>query len=107
MLQLSGKVMNILDVPAGISRRDNKPYEASVQVQLLCETETQSGEKKMDLVNLKASTSQGKLFDGTLGQDIAVPVRAYAMAGSIGFSLPAKLEAGQIVKASRGQVKGS
>lgn len=75
MLQISGKVVNLFTVEAGVDK-DGKEYDERNKVQLLGNIALPNGGSKYDLMDLTVEDLE--LWQQFRGKDIAIPVGAFA-----------------------------
>lgn len=82
MLTLNGTVQNVYQQPETKDKETGEIRPASLRAQILCENITQSGEKRLEMVTLKVHTDA---FRKLVGQQVRVPVGAFASGGAIMF----------------------
>ena len=86
MLTLTGQVINVLRTAEFVNKDTGEVRPPGHQVQILTENALKNGEKRSELVNLKTDTPEE--FKALQGQSVAIPVSAFARAGTIFYSLP-------------------
>lgn len=82
MLQLQGKVANILVTPEG-KNREGQEYGGIHQVQLLCEEVLRNGEKRLALFTLRCDHPEA--FKPFAGQEVRVPVGVFVKGNALTF----------------------
>lgn len=82
MLTLNGLVQNFYTQPERTDEKTGEVRPATMHAQILCENTLQTGDKKFEMVTLKVHT---EAFKKLVGQQVRVPVGAFANNGSIMF----------------------
>ena len=82
MLELTGRVQNILVTPKGTTK-DGDEFGGYHQVQLLVEDTLRNGEVRMKFENLRADRHED--FQALKGRLVRVPVGVYVRNNSAGF----------------------
>lgn len=83
MLYLVGQVINVFESPQGKNKDTGEIFGGKPRVQILCKNTLQNDETRMDLVNL--TVEDEKLYRDMRGQNIRVPVGAFANGGVVSF----------------------
>lgn len=84
MLELTGRVQNVLVTPKGTTKEGDE-FGGYHQVQLLCEEKLRNGEVRMKLENLRADRHED--FQTLRGHLVRVPVGIYVRNSAAGFYL--------------------
>lgn len=74
MLTLSGQLINIFHTPAGVTKKGDE-YDSADRLQLLCETPTQTGELRMEMVDLKVKSAEK--YRELVNTPVSLAVRTY------------------------------
>jgi hypothetical protein len=83
MLHMSGQVINVFDVPEGVSKKTGEAYGGQFKIQLMAENELQNGQKRVELVDL--TVDQPSLYKPLVGQRVRVPVGAFVNGTKVQF----------------------
>lgn len=82
MLNLTGQVINVFHMDAGINKK-GEGYDARDKIQLLGELELPNGETKKELIDLTVENVHQ--YDGLIGKTISLPVGAISSGRSVTF----------------------
>lgn len=82
MLQLQGRVENILITPEG-KTREGREYGGDHQVQLLCKEALRNGEMRLSLFTLRCDDPNA--FKRHSGKEIRVPVGVFVKGNALTF----------------------
>jgi hypothetical protein len=83
MLSLNGQVLNVFDQPPYTDKKTGEIQPAKHRVQIMAENMLQSGQTRMDLVNL--TTDDPDTYKSLIGRAVRVPVGVFVSGSQIQF----------------------
>lgn len=86
MLTLTGQLISRFTQAERIDKKTGEIYPASKKVQLMTQTSEKGGGIRSDLVTLKLPDNFD--FKGKEGEEVTIPVSAFASNGRIQFFIP-------------------
>lgn len=83
MLTLNGQILNIFPVPEFKDKKTGEITPARFRIQLMGQTLTPTGDKKVELVNL--TVQDDTPYRSLLGKSARIPVGVFVAAGAAQF----------------------
>lgn len=83
MITLMGKVVNTYEQPGGTSKKTGEVFDPRDKVQIMGHLPLPRGGVKLELVTLNVESAAE--YNALVGQNIRVPVGAYAVGKSVGY----------------------
>ena len=77
MLTLTGQLVTVFTTPKGQNSETGEVYGGQYKVQVLCQETLKNGEVRSSLETLTVSDPDS--YKGKEGQDVTIPVRAFAL----------------------------